>query len=404
MSLGPSFHHDLQAKLGAESPVLARQVTKAAFGGSQQHMPVNVLMIGTGEYTTGFVNGSASDSDKSKGVIALSIFDLRSRNKVARVGLCGVNGTKFPAIRDYLKRAIEKSYSNIKTHAETFPEDTVVDPKSYLKALDSFERGDAVTIFTPDDTHFEIALAAVERGLHVLVTKPAVKTLEHHRILHEAAVRNNVLVAVEVHKRWDPIYSDARDQLQSLGDFSYMYSYMSQPKHQLDTFRSWAGKSSDISYYLNSHHIDFHEWVVGETSRPVRVTAVASYGVAKTSYDIDCEDTITLTVQWENIAPVVGGAEGEVRVTGTGTAVYTSSWVAPKSDVHSQQRFFYMGQVNYNFLHANVFLAIIYFCHIREVAKPFNVFRKERSTWTRRTGVTICRWTARATAARIHFS
>lgn len=28
-----------------------------------------------------------------------------------------------------------------------------------------------------------------------------------------------------------------------------------------------------------------------------------------------------------------------------GTGVYTSSWIAPKSDVHSQQRFFYMGQV-----------------------------------------------------------
>lgn len=35
-------------------------------------------------------------------------------------------------------------------------------------------------------------------------------------------------------------------------------SYMSQPKIQLQTFRAWAGISSDISYYLNSHHIDFH--------------------------------------------------------------------------------------------------------------------------------------------------
>jgi len=26
-----------------------------------------------------------------------------------------------------------------------------------------------------------------------------------------------------------------------------------------------------------------------------------------------------------------------------GTAIYTSSWIAPKSDVHTQQRFFYMG-------------------------------------------------------------
>jgi D-galacturonate reductase len=36
---------------------------------------------------------------------------------------------------------------------------------------------------------------------------------------------------------------------------------MSQPKFQLDTFRAWAGKSSDISYYLNSHHIDVHCWI-----------------------------------------------------------------------------------------------------------------------------------------------
>ena len=327
---------------------LKRQVSKEAGTMITQTVqsPVNVLMIGTGEYTTGFVNGAASDSDKGAGVVALTMFDLRSRRKTNRLGLCGVNGKKFPEIRAHMKRAIQDVYSGMDITVETFPDDGVVDPKSYLAALDSYQSGDAVTIFTPDDTHFDIALAAIERGLHVLVTKPAVKTLEQHRLLHEAAQRKNVLVAIEVHKRWDPIYGDARDKIKGLGNFSYLYSYMSQPKHQLDTFRSWAGKSSDISYYLNSHHIDFHEWVVGESSRPVKVTAVASTGVASAKFNIDCEDTITLTVQWENIeyenlkssvAPVV------VTVTGTGTAVYTSSWIAPRSDVHSQQRFFYMG-------------------------------------------------------------
>lgn len=56
-------------------------------------------------------------------------------------------------------------------------------------------------------------------------------------------------------------------------------------------------------------------------------------GVASGQFDMTCEDTITLTVQWENLTN-----------PGLGTAVYTSSWVAPRSDVHSQQRFFYMGQ------------------------------------------------------------
>ena len=41
-------------------------------------------------------------------------------------------------------------------------------------------------------------------------------------------------------------------RLRTLGDFSYMNAYMSQPKLQLETFRAWAGISSDISFYLNS--------------------------------------------------------------------------------------------------------------------------------------------------------
>lgn len=232
------------------------------------------------------------------------MFDLRERGRVGRIGLCGTNGKKFPGIRAHMKKAIADVYQGIDTRVECFPaDDEAIDPKSYVSALSSFKRGDAVTIFTPDDTHFDIALACIEKGMHVLVTKPIVKTLEQHRILHAAAVRNRVLVGVEVHKRWDPMYTDARDRIRStLGPFSYMYSYMSQPKQQLDTFKAWLGKGvSDISYYLNSHHIDFHEWCMENTSRPVSVTATASTGVASEKFGIACEDTITLTVQWENL-------------------------------------------------------------------------------------------------------
>lgn len=58
-----------------------------------------MIEVGTGEYTTGFVGGGASGSDKKVGVVGLSMFDLRRRGKVGRLGMVGVNGTKFPAIR-----------------------------------------------------------------------------------------------------------------------------------------------------------------------------------------------------------------------------------------------------------------------------------------------------------------
>ena len=47
---------------------------------------------------------------------------------------------------------------------DTYPPDNITDPKAFLTAIQAFNPGDAVTIFTPDDTHFEIALAAINRG------------------------------------------------------------------------------------------------------------------------------------------------------------------------------------------------------------------------------------------------
>ena len=165
--------------------------------------------------------------------------------------------SQFPEVRKHVQRVLGDAYpaSEFDLSIETFPADDVTDPKAYVQALDALPRGSIVTIFTPDDTHFAIAMDAVTRGMHVLVTKPAVKTLEEHQALHRAAEEAKVLVAVEVHKRWDPIYQDARDRLRGLGDMSYLSAYMSQPKRQLRTFGAWAGRSSDISYYLNSHHV-----------------------------------------------------------------------------------------------------------------------------------------------------
>ncbi|NOX53829.1 MAG: Gfo/Idh/MocA family oxidoreductase [Planctomycetes bacterium] len=292
----------------------------------------NVLMIGTGEYTTGYVHDRASPSDKSAGVVALTFFDLRRRGKVGRLSLAGTNGKKFPGVRQHFQQWIAERYKDMDVQFESFPSDDVPrDPGAYRQALDTMRPGDLVTVFTPDDTHFRIALDAIRRGCHVLVAKPIVKTIEEHRRLAQAAREQNVLAAMEVHKRWDPIYTDARDRIRDLGEFSHFASYMSQPKSQLETFRHWAGRSSDISYYLNAHHIDFTVWALGHMARPVQVWGLAATGLA-VSRGLDTEDTITVCCQWEN------------RPSGNrATALYTASWIAPKSDVHSQQRFFYMG-------------------------------------------------------------
>ena len=297
-------------------------------------MTINVLVIGTGEYVTGFVAGEASNSDKSAGVIGLVLFDLKRRGQVDRIILAGRDGKKFPGIRSHFREQIAPRYRDLDISFESFPNNEKYDPQAYKQALKQMEPGSAVIVATPDDTHFEIASIAIQKQMHVLVVKPLVKTVKEHQQLIAMARQNNILLGIEMHKRFDPIYADARDRARTLGDFSYMNSYMSQPRTQLDTFRQWAGRSSDISYYLNSHHIDILDWIAGDRARPILVTALSATGVARKQLNTEVEDTITLTVQWENIP------SGNL-----GISVHTASWIAPKSDVHSQQRFFYMGHL-----------------------------------------------------------
>jgi D-galacturonate reductase len=251
--------------------------------------------------------------------------------------MAGTNGTKFPAIRQHLDTNISKVYNNLDISFDSFPANDAKDPDAYKTAIDALSPGDAITIFTPDTTHYPIALYAIERGIHVLVTKPAVKDLAEHQELVAAAEKKGVFVYVEHHKRFDPAYSDARFKAQKLGDFNYFYSYMSQPKSQLETFKAWAGVDSDISYYLNSHHVDICDSMVSQQGYlPVKVAASASKGVAT---DLGCdpvtEDTISLVVTWVR-------KDDPSRVA---TGVYTASWTAPqKAGVHSNQYFHYMAQ------------------------------------------------------------
>ncbi|KAF2837918.1 D-galacturonic acid reductase [Patellaria atrata CBS 101060] len=295
--------------------------------------PLNVLMVGTGEYTTGWVGTGGSQSDKKVGVVGLTLFDLRRRGKVGKLSMVGTNGTKYPAIREHLQKNISGAYNGLDVSFESFPADDKRDPDAYKAAIDALSPGDAITIFTPDTTHYPIALYAIQRKIHVLVTKPAVKELAHHQELLDEAKKHGVVVYVEHHKRFDPAYADARFKAKNLGDFNYFYSYMSQPKSQLETFKAWAGVDSDISYYLNSHHVDICESMVPDF-KPVKVTASAAKGIAT---DLGCdpatEDTITLLVNWEK--------KGDPSKVATG--VYTASWTAPqKAGVHSNQYFHYM--------------------------------------------------------------
>lgn len=102
---------------------------------------------------------------------------------------------------NHLEKNIRDVYNGLDVSFTSFPAGDTRDPEAYKAAIDTLKPGDAITIFTPDTTHFPIALYAIKRKIHVLITKPATKTLEDHLTLIEEADKQGVFVYVEHHKR-----------------------------------------------------------------------------------------------------------------------------------------------------------------------------------------------------------
>ena len=91
---------------------------------------------------------------------------------------------------------------------------------------------------------------------------------------------------------------------------------------------------------MSASRLGHSRWAVRGAARAEVVTGLGSTGVAVERLGVPTEDTITLAVQWRNRT---GAAGSSFKGGSAGHATYTSSWIAPKSDVHSQQRWFYMG-------------------------------------------------------------
>jgi D-galacturonate reductase len=165
---------------------------------------INVLMVGAGEYNCGFVpsNAAGAAPDKPAGVVGITLFDLRRRQKLGRILLADVDGRRLPLARALMEEKIGRAYKGMDLTLECWPKDETVafDVGAPAAAMDALSPGDVVIVFTPDPTHFAIASAAIERGLHVLVAKPIVKVIADHRKLEAAARARGVIVAVEYHK------------------------------------------------------------------------------------------------------------------------------------------------------------------------------------------------------------
>lgn len=135
---------------------------------------------------------------------------------------------------------------------------------------------DCVHICTPNSTHMDVVMAAIERGIHVVCEKPMARNAQEAQKMLEA-IRNSGLVgALNFHNRFYPVPYRMRRMVQN-GDLGQVYHVQGgylQDWLQYKTDFSWkilsehCGKTRATAD-LGSHWIDLAEYVTGQKVKEV---------------------------------------------------------------------------------------------------------------------------------------
>ncbi len=170
-------------------------------------------------------------------------------------------------------------------------------PKPWLEILRAFPDLDVMAVATPDPLHAEVILAALKAGAHVLTEKPmCLDTAEADRIIELARAKNRI-VAVDMHKRYDPDHLRIRQDIkQRIGDPLYGIAYLEEPLQVSARTFKWVEESDPFSY-VGTHWVDLIYHYYG--SKPLSLTAVGQK--KRLARDgIKAYDAVQVRVDFEN--------------------------------------------------------------------------------------------------------
>ncbi|MCT8468639.1 oxidoreductase [Chromohalobacter canadensis] len=134
-----------------------------------------------------------------------------------------------------------------------------VDVEASAAALFARDDIDLVVIPTPNDTHYDLASAALAAGKHVVIDKPFTVTLDEAGSLVEQASRAGKLLSVFHNRRWDADFLTVRDLLDSgdLGRIVHFESHFDRYRPEVKTrWRESDTPGGGIWYDLGPHLID----------------------------------------------------------------------------------------------------------------------------------------------------
>ena len=197
--------------------------------------------------------------------------------QLGRVGLDGWSRDFAPikfqlvAVAARTPKSARRARENFKRWTGHAPK-AFVGPRPWLEILRDFPDLDVMAVATPDPLHAEVILAALRAGAHVLTEKPMCLDIAEADRIIELAEKKNRIVAVDMHKRYDPDHLRIREEIkQRIGDPLYGMAYLEEPLQVSTSTFKWVEQSDPFSY-VGTHWVDliYHYY----RSKPVSLTAV----------------------------------------------------------------------------------------------------------------------------------
>ena len=174
---------------------------------------------------------------------------------------------------------------------------------------------DAVVIATPDDQHYEMALAAIDAGLHVLCEKPLALNATDAKAMYERAEAKGVRHMTFYTWRWMPHYRAMYELIQAgaVGriyhcQFNFLMGFGHNKEYQWRFDRRHA---NGILGDSGSHMFDLARYLVGDIARvSASLSSNVRHEVAPDGRPAElANDAALVLLQFEN------GAHGTVQLS-----------------------------------------------------------------------------------------
>ncbi len=148
-----------------------------------------------------------------------------------------------------------------------------------IDSMLSEQKPDLVIVCTPDHTHDDIVVRALEAGIDVITEKPMTTSVEKIRRILDAEKRTGRRVDVSFNYRYAPTAAKIKELLNS-GEIgrvtSVDFHWYLNTKHGADYFRRWHAyteNSGSLFVHKATHHFDLLNWYLD--SDPDAVTSFA---------------------------------------------------------------------------------------------------------------------------------